>query len=202
MLASVRATLVAIPLAAALAGCSGGPVARPPQPTTEQLNAMMERYAHSFDGRFGDDRVEFVRFPAAAEQEDVTARCLERFGVYATLTYFGHPDYESDPAVDVLPQGQRENAELRCSIMYPGPDVRAILRTPAQLEYLYNYNVNVLVPCLRSNGIEPGPTPTRARFLADGADFQPRSAYDGLMLADAPETAALLANCPAVPPGM
>ena len=87
----------------------------------------------------------------------------------------------------------------RSAVRLEGQD--DFLFNPAQVDYLYEYFQDVLVPCLAVNEVEVMEVPTRAEFVESNAGWNPYFSVakrSWPILADGD----VLLDCPDMPPGM
>lgn len=66
------------------------------------------------------------------------------------------------------------------------------LRTPAQVDYLYDYYQSWLVPCLETHGYHVSAVPTNEQFVNGAASWSP---LDEITLLDLVSAGSLLRNC-------
>ncbi len=225
----VGAVVLAVASVLLLASCAPAPIAAPPPPTTAQITSLMSAWPAYEAALINSnspatlESVSFVRFVPDAAWYQTMSRCTAQLGV-TDITY--HPDHTSSaPATSTTKQWARDLANGTCLIQYPPDSVRARLKTPKQLDYIYSYYENELLPCMRTQGVGVTGVPSRSRFhltarngltlwnpyrsIAAGTD-QVKSfvGYDGLAQipvnpgSTSPRMAALLSQCPALPPGV
>jgi hypothetical protein len=160
------------------------------------------------DSRAELEKVSFVRFVPDAAWYQAVGRCDEARHDAGNL------------------------ADGICLVQYPPESVRDRLKTREQLDYIYRYYSNELVPCMRTRGVVPSAVPSRSTFLrmsrngltlwnpystiglhdpafeaaALGDSGLPGSSSSGLAaLAGSilsPRLVALLSQCPALPAGV
>jgi hypothetical protein len=68
----------------------------------------------------------------------------------------------------------------------------------AQLDYLYDYYLESLIPCLEVNGIHIRTVQTRKQFLDRAGGWNPYVSNGGALLGG---TGRIAAKCPAYPEG-
>ena len=226
---AVLARALALLAVLGLAGCSADAIAAPPAPTTTQIPSLMSVWPDYEAGLINYNSpatltgVSFVRFVADSDWVRVMTSCTARFGV-TDIVY--HPDHTSSAEATSTPQQwKRDLANGSCIIEYPPVSVRARLKTPQQLDYIYSYYTNELLPCMRTAGVTVAKLPSRARFhLISRNGFTLWSPYSSIGssplgtdsvifsdgLAQVPiashavshATTALLGKCPPLPPGV
>ena len=149
---------VALALLVVLTGCvQSRPL--PPKPTEAELallNARVEDIQWQYLGFTpGDPRpdVEFVEYV----DPDATA------GTYADcMIGAGFPDY--DPYATANDDVGQTLALFTCVSAYPLEPRYYNLFTTRQLEFLYEYYQEAVIPCLRGAGLDLGSIPTREQF--------------------------------------
>ena len=197
-----------------LAACSDPPITVPPPPTESQIVSLMAAWPAYEAGVVNSDspvqleKVSFVRFVPDAAWYQTVGRCDE---------------------------AQHDAGNLAngiCLVQYPPESVRDRLKTRQQLDYIYSYYANELVPCMRAQGVVPSAVPARAAFLRMSRNglslWNPYStiglhdpAFEAAALGDSslpgasssglaalagsilsPRLVALLTQCPALPAGV
>lgn len=162
---------VLITATAVLTGCASGEPTLPSPPQlseqeknaaySDQLDQSWQRAASEFPDAERPE-VEFVRFIDQAEWAEVIVACLVDQGVDAKVSNDGQGGYESQGVV-----GQELSMAIAayvCDAEYPvDPSLNQPL-TDAELDYLYNYFVDVLNPCLEREGIDVIEPPSRQAF--------------------------------------
>jgi len=138
--------------------------------------------------------VEYITGAAYMQRYD----CLVAEGVELTLS----PDERSWERTSASAPTQAEDlADFVCATRYPShPQPPA---TAEQLGYLYDYLVQIQVPCLGSFGIATEPPPTRDEFITEYPDqgwFA--SPLDDTSDIEGVTEATLFESCPSTPPGL
>ena len=149
---------VALALLVGLTGCvQSRPL--PPQPTDAELavlNARVQDIQWQYLGFTPDaprPDVEFVEYV----QPEATAAA---YG--ACMTDAGFPDY--DPYATANDDVGQTRALFVCISAYPLEPRYYNLFTTRQLEFLYDYYQEAVIPCLRGAGVDVGAIPTREQF--------------------------------------
>jgi hypothetical protein len=149
-------------LAVLLAGCA--PVsAVPPEPSGAELDALMALeldFQWRYVGLAPDDprpAVERIRVISPTEAQTVYRQCMvdagyEKFNVI-TASIYGGASTEQRVAI------------YTCTAQYPTPPSSYGLFSQAQLSFLYDYYVEVTVPCIESSGVAVTRMPTREQFV-------------------------------------
>jgi hypothetical protein len=204
-------TVVAL-MAAALAftGCAAQPPKAPPGPNDQQVASMMQDWAkketanYQADLALMVDNFGFVRFVKPGEWSTVMTECVRDLGGSRFL--YGPGNQASLPALSAPEAKYTYAANAECSVEYPMSSMRTRLRTPEQLDFIYDYYQAELIPCLRSAGFQVNHVP--------GSDEYRELSNDGITAWDpygslskgpdqsAVSIAALKARCPALPPGI
>lgn len=153
-------------LAVLLAGCT--PVAAlPPEPSgaeLERLIALELDFQWQFVGLTPDSprpAVDRIRIVSMAEAESVHKQCLIDAGYDSVRvnSTFGADNYE-------------RLAIYTCSAQYPTPPSSLGLFSEEQLDFLYDYFMQVTVPCLEANGVTVADIPSREDFGAPSAQLK------------------------------
>ena len=161
------------PLVAALVlllatGCTQT-LAVPGPPTGEELDRLIDRqldFQWQYIGLTPDDprpEVERIRIVPVEEAEAVYRQCMvdagyERFNVITASIYGGA---SKEQRVDIY----------TCVAQYPTPPASFGLFSEAQLDYLYDYFMQVTVPCLEANGVPVADVPSRDEFGAPSSQL-------------------------------
>ena len=160
--------LAALTLAAALAGC-GSPTPVPPPPTQEELDAAREAQAQSWwDSMSTGTTMPDIDVIEVLPREDAYLRqgeCLEEAQLPGVrVSDPGQWSYDGSDPTD--PNGDRVMVQWWiCAQQFPSTDELDWMRSPRQLDWLYDYFNERYIPCLRSIGIEPVMFPSRREFL-------------------------------------
>ena len=176
-----------------LAGCTAAPMAEPLTGLTADEEVL---YAQSFALQWSGievpdaPEVPVVAYVPSAGWGTVVAGCMNAAGYEqyaATRSGMSYPSRESDAETLAL---------YTCIGQYPVQADFSAYANKAQLEYLYDYFRNSLVPCLAARGyIVPGTAPSREEFTE--LTVQPRwNPYNALQKVP---TEAVRESCPASP---
>ena len=215
--------------AVALAACASPTQPPPPVPNEHQLESLMSVWPGYEAARINSNApaaLEAVSFEAFVPDDrwtSVMTSCTAEYGV-TDITYHSDHTSTAEPTTTARQWG-RDFANGACTIRFPPASVKKRLKTVAQLDYIYGYYANDLVPCMASEGFVVKGMPDRARFKVisrngltlwspyaslevDHARVRSFVASDGLAQVPVPDTIrdprliALLAKCPALPPGV
>ena len=186
----IASALVA--LALALAGCSiEGEAIRPP---TDADLAKLNEYVNDLQWgglQFSPDSprptVEFERYVDPDLAEATYSECMEESG---------YVDWQEQnlTALGGAPVAERL-ALYTCITRFPIHPGYYGLYTPGQLDAIYDFYRDSLVPCISASGIDLGDVPTREVFVASGF-FDRWSPYGRNFDISDHELAALYARCP------
>lgn len=126
--------------------------------------------------RLDPPQIEVVRYTGWADAEQSFADCMTSSGY---LTRYSPEGGLIGPAVGADQLLSYDLFKYTCLSKYPQDPVQLGYLNPAQAEFLYNYRVNSLAPCLRSLGVVM-PEPPRPDFSGDGASelAQPWDPYE------------------------
>ena len=145
-------------------------LAVPDQPTGEELDRLIAReldFQWQYVGLTPDDprpEVERIRIVSMGEAEAVHRQCMveagyERFNVITAAIYGG--------------AGKEQRLAIyTCIAQYPTPPASFGLFSEAQLDYLYDYYMQVTVPCLEANGMAVAAIPSREDFLVPSTQLK------------------------------
>jgi len=156
------ASLVAIAAAALLlAGCV--PVSQvPPEPSGAELDALIAKeldFQWQYVGLTPDaprPTVDRIRVVSPEEATDVHRDCMVDAG-YGDFRQVTASIYGGASNLERL-------AIYTCSAQYPVPPASYGLFSTAQLDFLYDYYVEVTIPCIRADGFTLTDIPTRQEF--------------------------------------
>lgn len=155
----MRKLLAGAVIALSLTGCAQ--VDEPPQPTDAELDAYIREQQDLLWYEYGSPQFERPVVQSVLvepnEYNDLNASCGA--GVLTVVDADGG-------IVSVTPVLSSEIEQYECRVgqmLYPA-DVDYY--TPAQLGFIYDYFHDVLVPCLQTQGLSVGFTPTREEFTA------------------------------------
>ena len=194
--------LAALLLLVALAGCST--VSAPPpglsQAERAELRSKITDSRWAATGLYPDQR------PATPP---VTTVSLEEWG-YAyvkCMTIAGFDSYVAGPDGSYTRQdGDYTDAEVVanyvCDISFEIEDQYDGWFNDAQLDYVYDYYRQSLVPCLERRGLEVAQAPTRNEFHATFGSWHPYFALVESERRELSADASVPVECPAVPPGI
>lgn len=193
-------------LALVLTGCAsglegsadGGGTALAPLTHEEEL----ERLAVDFglDPR-SLPQVDVVREISPEESDEVTSECMTEQGF--------PPDREGGTMSWTTPDGQLlglNTALYVCQAKYPVAHRYRESLSRAQLELVYDHQVEVMVPCIRELGYDVPEPPSRERFLErDGAweelgELEPQVVQDAIRTGRWESYQDFLDACPPMPP--
>ena len=169
------------------------------------------------------EAIKFVAFVPDDHWTFVMTSCAAEYGV-TDIEYHADHTSSAEPTTTTH-QWARDFANGACTIQFPPIAVKKRLKTPKQLDYIYDYYVSDLVPCMATEGFEVKNVPVRERFKlisrngltlwspyasleADHARVRSFVSSDGLAQVPVPDTVTdprllvLLAKCPALPPGV
>jgi hypothetical protein len=162
---------VAVAVIVGVGGCTGAEPGPPPPPQlseqevdaayAEFLDQSWQRVESAFPDAERPD-VDLVRFIDQSEWAEVIVACLVEQGVDAKVSNDGQGGYESQGVV-----GQELSMAIAayvCDAKYPVDPSLTQPLTDAELDYVYDYFVNVLNPCLEREGIEVTEPPSRQAF--------------------------------------
>ena len=189
----MRLLLAGAALALALAGCAVAPVTEPATGLTDEEQLL---YAQSFalewsgielaDAPF----VDVVAYVPSAGWGTAVSGCMNAAG---------YSDYSATRAGMTYPtrETEQETRELyACIGKFPVQSDFSAYANKAQLEFIYDYFRDSLVPCLAAEGyVVPGEAPSREQFIA--FTVTPRWNPYGALQADPPES--VRERCPASP---
>lgn len=188
----IRSIAIAV-AALLLAGCSATPVVEP----LTGLSEMEEQlYAQSFALRWSG-----IEVPDAPDVEVVAYVPSAGWGtaVSGCMNAAGYADYAATGAGMSYPSRQDDAETLAlytCIGRYPVQADFSAYANKAQLEYLYDYFRDSLIPCLAAEGyIVPGTAPSREQFTE--FTVQPRWNPYNALLAEPGES--VRERCPASP---
>jgi len=157
-----RASLAAVAVLL-LAGCV--PVSQlPPEPRGAELDALIAQeleFQWQYVGLVpGDPRptVDRIRIVSLDEAAEVHRQCMVEAG-YADFRQTAASIYGGASTDERL-------AIYTCSAQYPVPPSSYGLFSEAQLGYLYDYYVDVTVPCIEANGMTVTTVPSREQFVS------------------------------------
>ena len=157
------ASLAAAAVVLLLAGCA--PVAQlPPEPSGAELDALIAQeldFQWQYVGLTPDaprPTVDRIRVVSLEEAEQVHRECMVEAG-YGNFRQVTASIYGGASNLERL-------AIYICSAQYPVPPSSYGLFSDEQRSYLYDYYIEVTVPCIESTGLTVDSVPTREEFLA------------------------------------
>lgn len=157
--------IAALAAAATLAGCSADATASRPEAgargyshaqATQHAKSQLEAVYPGIDL----PEVAAVRFISADEFAQTRVDCLSKLGFSANVMEDGGVEFDDPPA------GQAEAlaiANYTCALEYPVDPAEGMM-TGSRLRTLYDYYVDVLVPCLENEGYEIDTVPSWTVF--------------------------------------
>lgn len=195
---------LAIVAVLALSGCATVSL-----PDPGMSDAELERYhrLQSDSSWENTNLADDLRPPAAAAQEvtgeqwaQIVADCMNAAGFdnYQAADGGLYIQYVSRPADDATAEVVA-NFSCNENIWVEGEE--EYLLNSAQIDYLYDYYQDMLVPCLFVHEVEVGDLPTRELFMGANGGWNP---YFTVASASWPllEDGTVFTECPAMPPGM
>ena len=115
--------------------------------------------------------VQVVRFISEDEAKQVYSDCM---------TESGFPFYGSNGPTDRADNYERL-AIYVCTAKYPLPPANYGVFSAAQHDYLYDYYLDTLIPCLRSAGIRLAAVPSREEYKSkDSFSWNPLQDLSGV----------------------
>lgn len=186
-----------------LSGCSAVPA---PQPgfTADELADVHE---HVLDLRWSWTQLPDERRPPDPEVQVVSdeewapflARCMNEAG------FDNYEAVGNGLLIDDVPADEQDASALafficESSIRIEGSD--RFLLNPQQLDYIYDYYVQMLVPCLALRDVELQDVPTRAEFVDLLGTWNPYWAFSPGSHSRLTNDETLFDECPSQPPGM
>lgn len=193
----LRASLAALAVLL-LTGCTAAAQV-PPEPTGAELDDLIATeldFQWQYVGLTPDaprPTVDRVRVVSLDESEEVHRQCMVDAG------------YEDFRLVEAEIYGGASTMErlaiYTCSAMYPVPPSSYGLFSQAQLDYLYDFYVEVTVPCLEGSGVSVSAMPSREQFVAPATQLLRLWTPYSAMATDVDLTYLTDHKCPYVPPG-
>lgn len=199
--------LAAVSAVLALTGCASE--AEPPKPPTmteaektaaylTETDTQWESVLERFPDAFRPD-VDLVRYIQPNEWSKVMASCLSDAGIEATISEDGGIETST-------PVGQEEPHAIAwyvCQAKYPGDPELAQPLTSAELEYLYNYLVNDLTPCLEAEGYKVDDPPSLQTYTDTYLTADAWTPYSSVLGAGGQESwNKINRKCPQNAPGL
>jgi hypothetical protein len=168
-----------IPIAAALAlwvgvlaGCTAAadslvmPEPPPPLSEAEATAALQQQADEAWDfvaSRYPEavrPDVAKVRYVSGDEWAQVMVDCLQEQGIDAELSEDGGYGTQGTEAQALA----HDLAQYVCNVQYPTDPSLAQPLTPDEIAFIYDYYIQVQVPCLVNEGYEVEPAPSREVF--------------------------------------
>jgi hypothetical protein len=207
----MRARIIVGLAATAVVLVSGCSIQRPPPAALTDTEIAVFEKAHN-DGLWEAanlpsdtprPQVEIVRFLTLDDSDwgYVMVQCLKEQGF---------TDYVADSGGGMRFVGStdpfsndRKLAQYICQTKYPYDPLDFQLLSRMQREYLYDYWVRWLVPCLELRGYDVGKAPSRADFVADPFEVHGWNPYIDVIFPTDPATMTRLSTeCPSTPAGL
>lgn len=162
-----------------LTGCSSQPDVAASD-SDAQFATQLDQIWATFHAEFPDVERPTVPVKRVIERSEWVAVMVD------CLTEAGFPDVEA--SADGQSYSSGEGAQLQsfrladyvCNATYPQDPKYFLPVNDAQLEYLYAYYVDELVPCLQAEGYSPLPAPSKQAFVDAGLDNAEWWPYKGL----------------------
>jgi len=166
MYSARRVAAIAAAVLLMATGCTST-LAIPAQPTGEELDRLIALeldFQWQYVGLTPDSprpEVERIRIVSMEEAEAVHTQCLIDAGYENTrlTTTFGADSYE-------------RLAIYTCTAQYPTPPASYGLFSEEQLDFLYDYFMQVTVPCLEANGVTVPDIPSREDFKVPSSQLK------------------------------
>jgi hypothetical protein len=206
----VGIALLAVLAPLALASCaSSNSESPPPEPTTAQVDQMMQDWAARQSSAYSEHvlgwqrPVAFEKFVPAATRNKTLEACISQVSLGDFTSLSNRENFDTTIGSDAV--AKFEYASAVCGIRFPSSSLRARLRTPEQLDYTYDYYTKELLPCLRSFGIGVHGMPSAVDFREDSQHgLVAWSPYAALDVANppAPPLSVLEGKCSPTPPGL
>lgn len=192
----------AVAVVVALSGCTATPL--PPGPTDADI---AEYYAAVADAHwealgFGPaverPATPAIRFSSPESWAASVAGCMNAAG-FDEYSAQGGSLTITEP--DPNPSTEQKLASFTCELSFQPVAPPGLILSAAQLEYVYDYYLRFLVPCLGLQGESIDDVPSREAFLAQSV-IGPWSPYWSIVTRDAEKFERLRIECPAMPPGL
>lgn len=156
-------------LALGLSACTVSSSDRLPPPTLSDLTPLSEEEAYEQQRTSAIEgfetmhpgvpvpAIEFVRFVTPEEWAAVTAECMTAAGFTATVSDDGGVEYGGIPVDQAV---ALDLASLECRLQHPMDPRYSAPLSAYQIQYLYEYYVYDLVPCLEDEGFDIDEAPS------------------------------------------
>jgi hypothetical protein len=196
--------LVAALLVATLAGCVS-PTALPDGPSQAELDLSGRKQsdeAWAMSGLAGVQSRPAVEVVAEVARDDwarVIASCMKHAGFEQYRANSGMLLSREVPAELA---NEHSLALYVCRAQYPLETSRQRLLSSAELDYVYDYYLRFLVPCLGFHGFLVDDVPTREAFLTAGGTGWWTPYSSGQPVTRRVDLTGLDSACPAFPPGI
>lgn len=195
-------------IVAIVAACTSDASARLAPPTEDDLATISRDAAYeqqrtalvdNFQQRYPGATVpalDMVRFVTPSDWAVTKAQCMTEAGYVAMAerdsVEFGGIPVDQEEAFDL--------AALECDLKYPMDPRYSSPLSDYQVQYLYEYYVLDLVPCLEASGIDVGDAPSLQRFRETFETAEGWTPYNAVNIDEAlREWDALNARCPQAP---
>jgi hypothetical protein len=192
----MRYVLLSGVIALSLAGCTLT-VAEPPPPQGAELQGYIEEQQRRIPD--ASQSIEFSVGPEATGVIEVSlngSNCLDR--AQAFLSSIDVTTLTDDEVVRISAQYEAEMIDCENGVLLE-PNEGGYF-SAAQLDYLYDYFQDSLVPCLQLQGLEVGFAPSRSEF-ASSAGWIRWDPYSELGATLPPSRSAeIRSRCPEYPP--
>jgi hypothetical protein len=206
----VGIAVLAVFASLALASCATShPELPPPEPTSTQVDQMMQDWAARQSSAYSEHvlgwqrPVAFEKFVPIAAVNKTQAACISQVthGDFTSLS--NRENFDTTVGSDAVAKFQYASAV--CGIRFPSISLRSRLRTDDELNYTYDYYTKELLPCLRSFGIGVHGMPSAVDFREDSQHglvaWSPYAALD-VTSPPSPPLSVLQGKCSPTPPGL
>ena len=193
-----------------LVGCSQAATTSLPVAPSMSVQQKSAAYTDALDARWKDIAAQYplavrpaidrIRYVAPGDMPSAMAECLHTAGFEASVT----TDAEGLGFTASSVKGQEEAlavAWYACEAQYPvDPEFTQPL-TIDEIAFMYNYNVNTLLPCLRKLGYATSEVPTLQRYQDTFGTAKGWFPYADVYPLGQEATDAASKACPQNPPG-
>jgi hypothetical protein len=193
-------------LALVLAGCT---VAHAPAPglTADEKDFIRHQYAEALwaaTGLYADQRPAnpSVTVVSLVDWSSAFAKCMNNAG-------FERYTVSPDGNLMILDHGTGDEgseaerlADYLCRMSFELEEQFDYRYSDAQIEYLYDYYREALVPCLAAEGFTVSAVPTRNEFEHGLGSWHPYLALSDELRLDLLSDRSFLVRCPPMPPGV
>ena len=194
--------LAALLVLVALAGCAT--VSAPPAGLSADEEAeLRSRIADSYwaaTGLYPDQRPATppVTVVSLDDWGYAIAKCMNIAGFD---NYQGGPDGSFTSSGDVTSDAEVV-AKFVCDMTFEMEGQYDSWLNDAQLDYVFDYFRQSLVPCLERRGLEVAQAPTRNEFRANFGSWHPYYAIEQSRFTEMATDLSVAVECPAMPPGI